>query len=496
MFLNFHKIKIKDIDQLNAVLTVTIGREDYEPKFNQELKKMKDKANMRGFRPGKTPTSFLKKMYGKSLLSEIVTEMLQAEMNKVMSEDKESHYLGQPIPSTDFKRVEFRPNELEDYTFSFSLGKAPEFEVQGVDSSTEFEFFVVPVPEEKVDEQLMLYRKSKGENAEVQDIQDGDIITFNAVEMDNDAPLDEGWKTTFTIAIDRISDENLKQELLGKKPGDTVQFNIYELEKDADRNFVKKYFLNLTESDIEEGTETGEMYQATIEKVQRRTPAELNEEFFTKVFGEEVKTEEQARDILRKSLGGEERSKSESLLYRDIRKHLIELNREATPLPEDFLKRWMELAHPEEAEKIAQDFEGFTEDMRWDLIKNKLNKRFDIQVTEQEIIDLAFDRIAGYFGGYYDPKFIEPMLERFLKDEKNVMRIANELAADKLFQALKNELTIREVPVSKEELNEKFELARKEEAKNEELAEEAVHAEIPVEVETLVEAETPVESEE
>ncbi|MEK7253546.1 MAG: hypothetical protein AAB316_02280, partial [Bacteroidota bacterium] len=100
------------------------------------------------------------------------------------------------------------------------------------------------------------------------------------------------------------------------------------------------------------------------------------------------------------------------------------------------------------------------------------------------------------FGGYYDPKFIEPMLERFLKDEKNVMRIANELAADKLFQALKNELTIREVPVSKEELNEKFELARKEEAKNEELAEEAVHAEIPVEVETLVEAETPVESEE
>ena len=55
----------EDIDQLNAVLKVQIGREDYEDKFKTELKKISKTASLKGFRKGKTPMGFLKKMYGK-----------------------------------------------------------------------------------------------------------------------------------------------------------------------------------------------------------------------------------------------------------------------------------------------------------------------------------------------------------------------------------------------------------------------------------------------
>ena len=51
----------EDIDNLNAVLKVQIGRNDYEPKFNNELKKLRNEATIKGFRKGKTPDQFPEK---------------------------------------------------------------------------------------------------------------------------------------------------------------------------------------------------------------------------------------------------------------------------------------------------------------------------------------------------------------------------------------------------------------------------------------------------
>ena len=127
------KVVREDIDNLNAVLTVTVDRESYEPKFLEELKKFRDKASVKGFRKGKTPISFLKKMYGKAVLGEIVHEMLQEAMGNHFKED-ESNYLGQPIPNDDSPKFDIDVRDLQDYEFKFDVGIAPEFEVQGLES--------------------------------------------------------------------------------------------------------------------------------------------------------------------------------------------------------------------------------------------------------------------------------------------------------------------------------------------------------------------------
>ena len=56
----------ENIDDLNAVLSVHIVKEDYEEKVNEVLVDYKKKANIKGFRPGKVPIGMIKKMYGLS----------------------------------------------------------------------------------------------------------------------------------------------------------------------------------------------------------------------------------------------------------------------------------------------------------------------------------------------------------------------------------------------------------------------------------------------
>ena len=66
-------------DELNAVIKLTIAKEDYEPKVAEVLKSYQKKANMPGFRPGKVPAGLVKKMYGKAVMAD--------EINKLVSEN-------------------------------------------------------------------------------------------------------------------------------------------------------------------------------------------------------------------------------------------------------------------------------------------------------------------------------------------------------------------------------------------------------------------------
>jgi trigger factor len=57
-------ISKENIDNLNAVITIEVGPQDYEKRVEDALKKAQRQAAMPGFRPGKVPAGMIKKMYG------------------------------------------------------------------------------------------------------------------------------------------------------------------------------------------------------------------------------------------------------------------------------------------------------------------------------------------------------------------------------------------------------------------------------------------------
>ena len=88
----------EEIDNLNSVLTIVLEKAEVENKLKTELSKYREKAQMKGFRKGKTPDTMLRKLYGKGLLADIVNDFLQHQLYDYIIENK-LEVLGQPMPS-------------------------------------------------------------------------------------------------------------------------------------------------------------------------------------------------------------------------------------------------------------------------------------------------------------------------------------------------------------------------------------------------------------
>ncbi len=453
------KVVREDIDNLNAVLTVTLEKEDYEPKFKSELSKYQKQAHMKGFRKGKTPMSVLKKMYGKSVLADVINEMLQKELYGYLTEE-DIKILGQPLPSESQEPINFELKELDNYTFKFDLGLAPEFEVEGVGPENTFEKMEVEVSGEMIDEELEAARKRHGERKFIQeDIRENDMVKLSAKELDGDEIKEDGLESEFSLLVNSISDEEARQQLLGGKQGDTFRFNLFELEEDKDEKYVRKYFLELSDDD---DREVGQHYEVTVKEVSRIEPAGLNQEFFDKFFGEEeVSSEEEAREKIRGQVEKFYNSQSEALLFRDMQEKLMELNK--LELPESFLKRWMKASNENLTDEVIEkEYENFAQNLQWSLIRSKLVKRFDVKVEREEVLETLKNRVRSYFGGVAPgmEHIIDSTAARLMEDEKQVEQAYDEVLSDKLYEALAAEVEIVPQKVSLEEFEAEVAKAR------------------------------------
>ncbi|MCB9276296.1 MAG: trigger factor [Lewinellaceae bacterium] len=454
------KVVREDIDNLNAVLTVTIEKNDYASKLDSELSKYRKQAHMKGFRKGKTPMGVLKKMYGRGVLADVINNMLQKELYDYL-EQEDIRILGQPLPSDSQEPIDFDIRELHDFVFKFDLGIAPEFDVKGIDGSNSFKKMEVEVPAEMVSEELDAARRRHGQRTlPTDDIQENDILKMEARELEGGQPKEGGVHSEFSILVRSISNEATRNELLTKKLGDTLKLNIFELEGDKDEKYIRRYYLNLGEEDQRE---VGQEYEVTINEVSRIEPAELNQEFYDKYLGEgQAGNEEEARAKIVENVSKHYGAQSEALLYRDMQDSLMEQN--PLTLPEAFLKRWMKATNEEVADEvIEEEFPKFVKNLQWSLIRSKLVRHFDIRVEEEEMLETIRRQVRNYFGGNPFPgmeDIVNNTAARMLEDEKQRERAFDEVLADKLYAALVEVMDIQAEKLSLEAFEAEVEKAR------------------------------------
>ena len=439
-------------DELNAQLIVSMPRDSYEPKFLEQLKAQRKSARMKGFRPGKAPLATIRKMMGDRILLDLVNREIQSGIGETLEELPEAdRLLGNPVPSPDQEPQNISANDLQDYVFKFDLGFAPEkIEVKGVDEA--LTYYQIEVPEVDLKEQLERLRKQNGETKEVENIQENDVIKVTAQELAGGAVKEDGVTAEFRLFYDNLTPE-VQKALGAKKPGDTLEVNVFELEKNSTEKYVRTYLL-----DVEEDAEFNPEFVLKIESISRIEPAELNQEFFDKVFGEDkVHNEEEALGTIREATAQNLSSQSNSLFFRNLQVRTLEQTE--IELPRDFLRRWLDSDRDDEQGPINdKDFERFLEGMRWSLIQNELSKKHDIKVEEEEIRAEARKQIMGYFGGqdtsWMTPDMLGGLEERMLNDREARNRYVDEILNRKLVSALRESGAISEDTVSPDGMNE------------------------------------------
>ena len=115
----------KDVDALNAVITIAIDKADLSPKIDSVLTSYRKRANIPGFRKGNVPMGLIKKQYGAAVKADEANKMLQESLSNYISKEKIA-LLGNPLP---VEREDF-DWDADTMLFDFELGLSPSFEVK------------------------------------------------------------------------------------------------------------------------------------------------------------------------------------------------------------------------------------------------------------------------------------------------------------------------------------------------------------------------------
>lgn len=450
----------KDIDNCSALLTVTITREVLKPKLDAELKKVRQKMPVKGFRPGQVPMDYLKKMYGTSIFSETLNELFSEELVAYLRESR-LNILGQPLPADD-QQMKFSfniSNPEPEYTIDYEVGFVPKFEVKGIDASHTYERLTVSNLDELAEEDLQYARKRMGVRSNPTDgIEDNDIVRINAKELvsaEGEAK-DGGWETQMTFLVKNVKDEDFKSKLLSLKTGDSLRFNARSVENHDKEEMHRKYILSLPDGD---DREVGDWFEGVIEEVSRVSDAELDEAFFNSYFGPGVTTKEEAMEKLKVGILQFYDVRSNALLFRSLQERLLELNQ--VELPEKFLKRWLGVTNQGkiDAEQIDREFPAFADNLRWSIIREDLMEEFGTEVSDSDLKAEYGRRVRNYFQSDLPDHILESSIERLMKDEKDVENTRRELESDKLLQAVRTQITVVDKAVTSEEFHKIIETA-------------------------------------
>ena len=444
----------ENIDDLNAVLKIKIEKTDYEDKAETVLKDYRKKATIKGFRPGMVPIGLIKKMYGKAVRIDEINKILTENIQKYITDEK-LEILGDPLPKVDEQnKIDF--DTQQDFTFSFELGLTPVFELK-LSKKNKVNQYDIIVDEKMRNQYLENYTRRYGELKKAEQIEEKDVVKGRIEAIDeNGNVIPEGPSVEETsLGIDIIKDKKIKKEFIGKNIHDTIDFDL------------KKAFPNDTEiagilhKKKEEVADLGANYRFTVNEISRFYPAELGKELFDKIFGEGViNTKEEFMKKIEEEIVANLKRESDFKLMMDIKNMTME--KTDFQLPEEFLKKWLlRVNEKSTAEQIEKEFDSFSKDLKWQLIRNKVARDNEVKISEEELQKEA-ENITRYqfqqYGLFYTTdEQIANYAKETLKRDEDAKRIADKILDEKVILLIKELVKLEDKSVTTEEFNKLFE---------------------------------------
>ena len=428
-------ISHQKIDDINAKITVDLAPEDYNPAVDKAIKDQAKKAKLPGFRPGMVPVGHIRRTYGKSILFDEINRVVNDKISEYITEQK-LEVLGQPLPVDGEDDAKYNWDFKDNFSFNYEIGLAPEFEIPFT-AESEFTEFDIKADEATLAERIKNLRRSYGKMTNPEVSEEGDVL-FAELKQDKE----EGLTKTTSIRTDIVEDAKIKKSLAGLKKDDTVKIDFKKAFKIADIARI----LGITEDEAENLDVT--KFELTVKNVNRLEEADLNQEFFDKLFPaeEEVTNEEQFNEKVKKEVENLFEQNSAQKLRNDM--YAFGMEKVDVKFPEDFLKRWLKATNPNlSAEEIEEGFADFLNNLKWTLIENRIVTANNLEVKYDEVVDLAKSRIYGQIKMYnINDEPSDEQLQQFalqlLSDREQANRLFEEVKALKVFEHLKSTVKI------------------------------------------------------
>lgn len=355
---------------------IILTPEEFAPYRNAAYRKAQQRANVKGFRPGKVPLSVVQKLYGKELDEQAAEEAIQKSFGS-FAEEHHLHPFGTPFV------IDMKHADDGGLSFVIRYEVLPEFTLGEYKGLKARKVFHVITPEE-IDREIEWLRERHRTEETVDTVADENhtaVVDFQKLD-ESGAPLigDVSRNVPVNLRSERINPE-LKAALIGKRLDDAVRINLPV------------------------GGEEGEVdipYELTIKDIKQVVLPELDSEFASKLTGEEESDVEDLRDMIKQSIEAEydaqyARLFRDSLIDRLIESHDISVpsalvgqiinsyledekkNHPNGELPKDFPYQEFYTSQRESAERVA----------RWLLLRDRIIETEGITATDEDFEAVA-----------------------------------------------------------------------------------------------------------
>ncbi|MBR6639865.1 MAG: trigger factor [Muribaculaceae bacterium] len=446
-------VSMEKIDNVSARLIVSVVENDYQEKVTKEIKQIGRTHTIPGFRKGHVPFGELNRRFGKQIASDVINqEVYEAVSNYIR--DNKLGILGEPLP------VEVQELDLKnqkDYTFQYEIGLAPEININ-LDKNTHIPFYPIEISQEMIDEQDKNFRERFGSQVPGEEVDAKALVKGSIMELNEDGSIKEGEDaiqvTSGIIAPMYFKSKEESDKFIGKKVGDKVVFNPYNTCEGNAAELASMLQVDKDKADNIKGN-----FEFSIAEIIVVKPADLNQEYFDGLFGKDKVTSEEAYYAEIKKMISSQISGNSDMLFRiQTEKQLVEQYGNVE-LPETFLKKWLVARNDGfTAETIDAEFEKMIPSLKWQLIKERIAAAAEIKIEEADVMAHAKALAANQFAQYgmtnMDDDTLTDYAKRILADKNYRPRIIEEVGDIKLFDAIKEKVTLDVKEISLEEFKE------------------------------------------
>jgi len=444
-------IQFEAPDKINGVLTITIGKEDYNEKVEKTLKDYRKRANVPGFRPGMAPMGMIKKQYGTAVKVDEINRLLGDKLMEYIRENK-IQMLGEPLPNE--KQEEQDLSQDGPFTFIFDIAVAPEFKAE-LTAKDKIDYYTIAVDDKLIDDQVQMYASQAGQFEKAEVFSGNDTLTGDLRQLDEKGNTLEGGITTEGgMIMPAYIKEKKQQKLFDKaKPGDIITFNPKKAYPDNDAEVAA-----LLKVDKEQVKDLTSDFSFQVTEIRHFQPAPVDQQLFDRVFGEGTcKDEKEFRQKIADMVSAQLVQNSDYKFMLDMRAYL-EKKVGDLQFPEALLKRIMLNNNKDKgADFVEKNFEGSIKELKWHLIKEQIVAATGIKIEDDDLMAAAKEAVRAQFAQYGMQNVPDDVLENYaaeqLKKRENVDNFVDRAVDVKLIDAVKKLVKLNEKAVSLEDFN-------------------------------------------
>ena len=427
------EVKVADHEDFKKKVEIKVPYEELSDKINAKFQQYKKTIQLEGFRKGKVPLNLIKKVYGKQIEAEAIEDAIPEVLQKAIDQEKIKYFDIESVKDVNF-------NEENGLTFNAIVRVEPEIELTKY-KGLKFEKRVYQVSDAEVEEALENLREQYATMDNVEDeAKEGHFIVADLQKTDESGhPLiGEKYDNRYLQLRTKEDDDEVTEQLLGIKPGETRQIKVQAPEN-------------------AEGEADFDYFSVTVKEIKEKKLPELDDDFAKDVGEESLESlTKKVREQLEKQAADNDNNHFEEIVIdKLVKENPFELPDFIVDSYVDDVAKEIKSRNPQEGseEDIKKEIRSEAiRNLRWWMIRDKISEMEDLKVEDKEIDD-HIEEIAKKAGRE------APKIRREYRTDKMRRQLRQELLHKKVIDAIINNSKVVEKIVTLEDLRKQAEIA-------------------------------------